>query len=245
MSNKPTHWDWNDTELADEIYTDLSTNEIEQFLSNRGEEKSHLKHKKLVLINKLKQKYNVNLQASLIKNLTAKQLLLELKLRGLNCSSAKKNVLIERINSSIPPPRDPNINKHIPWKCTQIQELPIDDLKQLLLNRDINTENIPIVKDEAIKLLTQKYAVKLNKPPEYLRVQAIEYEIKLFSNNIEYYGKTKSELVTILNKQIKRNTKARPWIFMNRLKIGNISNATMISYYQCLLVVDTKLMIYD
>merc|ERR1712113_306988 len=67
-----------------------------QLLITRGEQKQNLKGKKAEMIEYLKEKYSVNLKEA-FKNLTCKELIVELRLRGLNDTPAKKDLLIARL----------------------------------------------------------------------------------------------------------------------------------------------------
>merc|ERR1712228_929912 len=93
-------WKWDETQLKDSNNTPLKVEDVKQLLITRGEKKQNLKEKKCEMIEFLKEKYDVSLNEPL-KDLTNKELLAELKLRGLNDIPAKKSILIQRINGEI------------------------------------------------------------------------------------------------------------------------------------------------
>eukprot|EP01083_Nonionella_stella_P235256 827426_1 len=89
-------WEWEDTELKDPNETPLLAQDIKQLLITRGEEKTKLKGKKSEMIEYLKEKYTVQLNEK-FERLTCKELIVELRLRGLTDTPAKKDILIARL----------------------------------------------------------------------------------------------------------------------------------------------------
>jgi len=93
-------WQWEDTELADEETTSMLAQDVKQLLLTRGEEKTNLKGKKIDIIKYLKEKYTVDLDEPL-SNLTVKELQAELRLRKLDDTQAKKDILVKRLKGEI------------------------------------------------------------------------------------------------------------------------------------------------
>ena len=93
-------WSWKDTALADPANTSMLAQDVKQLLITRGEKKQNLKGKKAEMIEYLKDKYEVDL-AEDIKSLTVKELLVELRLRKLDDSSATKDILQKRLSGEI------------------------------------------------------------------------------------------------------------------------------------------------
>eukprot|EP01083_Nonionella_stella_P075067 203848_1 len=101
-------WEWEDTLLKDSKDTKLLAEDVKQLLITRGEKKQNLKGKKVEMIEFLKEKYDVELKDR-FEDLTCKELVVELRLRGLYDGAAKKNILVQRlkgeIDASAPPPK--------------------------------------------------------------------------------------------------------------------------------------------
>jgi len=101
-------WQWEDTELANEETTTMLAQDVKQLLLTRGEKKQNLKGKKVDIIKYLKEKYDVDLEEPLT-DLTVKELQAELRLRKLDDTQAKKDILIMRlkgeIDATVPPPK--------------------------------------------------------------------------------------------------------------------------------------------
>jgi len=93
-------WQWEDTILADENSTTMLASDVKQLLLTRGEEKTNLKGKKIEVIKYLKEKYTVDLKEPLTQ-LTVNELRAELRLRKLDDSQAKKDILIGRLKGEI------------------------------------------------------------------------------------------------------------------------------------------------
>mmetsp|Transcript_71309 Transcript_71309/g.64015 ORF Transcript_71309/g.64015 Transcript_71309/m.64015 type:complete len:241 (-) Transcript_71309:39-761(-) len=101
-------WDWSDTALADASKELMLATDVKQLLLTRGEKKQNLKGKKHDMIEFLKEKYDVELKEP-IEDLTVKEISCELRLRLLDDSPAKKDILIQRLKGEIdataPPPK--------------------------------------------------------------------------------------------------------------------------------------------
>merc|ERR1712232_608564 len=100
-------WKWEETQLKDSNDTPLLADDVKQLLLNRGEKSKNLQGKKVDMIEFLKEKYDVKLKDP-IEKFSVKQIIPELKLRGLNTITAKKSILIQRMKGEIdatPPPK--------------------------------------------------------------------------------------------------------------------------------------------
>ena len=93
-------WRWEDTELADEEMTSMLSTDVKQLLLTRGEKKQNIKGKKVDIIKYLKEKYDVELTEPL-GDLTVKELQAELRLRKMDDTQAKKDILIQRLKGEI------------------------------------------------------------------------------------------------------------------------------------------------
>lgn len=101
-------WNWEDTVICgDDDTTSLLGEDIKALLLTRGCKSKKIKTKK-ENIKLLKNDFEVELEKE-FEAYTVKELLLELKLRGLNSNSAKKKELIQRLRGEIdataPPPK--------------------------------------------------------------------------------------------------------------------------------------------
>eukprot|EP01084_Bolivina_argentea_P214966 364910_1 len=100
--------EWSNTELKDANTTPLLARDVKQLLITRGEERKNLKGKKSEMIEYLKEKYTVQLNEE-FEELTCKEIIVELRLRGLNDTPAKKCILIARLkglrNETLEPPK--------------------------------------------------------------------------------------------------------------------------------------------
>lgn len=94
-------WDWSDTALADSSADLMLATDVKQLLLTRGEPKSNLKGKKQEMIEFLKEKYEVDEFKVDIEDLTVKEMVCELRLRKLDDSAAKKDILIQRLKGEI------------------------------------------------------------------------------------------------------------------------------------------------
>ena len=107
IESEQKEWNWEDTVLANDDSSMLGK-EIQSLLSIRGCTTKQMKKRKAENIAFLKENYSVDLDKE-FADLTAKECVLELKLRGLNFSMDRKNVLVQRLNGEIdataPPPK--------------------------------------------------------------------------------------------------------------------------------------------
>lgn len=103
--DKPDGASWDETALMEMLAQD-----VRQLLVNRGEKKQSLKGKKAEMVGYLKEHYDVELKDD-FDDLTVKELMVELRLRKLDDSSAKKDILIQRLRGEIDAPAPPEKKK--------------------------------------------------------------------------------------------------------------------------------------
>eukprot|EP01084_Bolivina_argentea_P107864 192817_1 len=123
--SKSMEWNWKDT-LLKSINTQLTVADIKQLLISRGAKNNDLN--KIHLIISLVSNYDADLKER-FKKLTIKQLLIELKLRGLNDKKDKKGVLLSRLMEASP---DRNVNNTGIWLLQK--SAPINCTNPIVIN---------------------------------------------------------------------------------------------------------------
>eukprot|EP01084_Bolivina_argentea_P106575 190683_1 len=128
-------------------------------------------------------------------------------------------------------------DKSIPWQHTEIKQLSLPYLEQLLLNRNVNEENIPENKIEAIQLLKHKYTVKLKPPIENLTCCGIIAELSLYGIYIPIGSNVlKSKLIKQLKNEMKHHAQSKHWIYMNLLNYSQLSMPFIINNNELTIV---------
>ena len=93
-------WQWEDTALADPKNTSMLAQDVKTLLLTRGEKQKNLKGRKEEMIGYLKENHQVELKEDWYEY-NVKELIVELRLRKLDDSQAKKDILVQRLKGEI------------------------------------------------------------------------------------------------------------------------------------------------